>query len=1732
MIYIDELKDFKLYSRPFLLPRNKDKKLGSLALLLTPNYESTKGIINSKFLINKYYNSYYLEKDVSLYLNNDGTLNRPIREEYIHESIIGEEIEYIEEGVYSRFKEEIIYNGYSADVNDIKKFITVNMITECNKDLKAPVKYPISITVYPVSHSRSDIINNKGLSIQSRASFISDEVYSLYCRECVFEFLIRCINPNVNDNICEAASMVLAGTYQDSREWIRQNTNLYFLCDVLLNMIIEPNGYHKLYVFIKRNNLNDLTKYSSKFVIDKVGDLYVTNEAGGLDILKKLKRRIRFSARKGSAHITNKIGRVVTNTSDPTVDSYDPTRKSEDPNSINISTPNLNDIKNQVTSAGGKGSTVPSKGNPKMDDIPKPKTESIDDDYTFLYDEIITEDYIKLDNYIQFFTEAQQDPRLYKILYKERLKNNRDVKPIYDKIKKDCPAIENTYFNLNMYKKKNLFVDLFYYNEIYFTNSTFSLKKGLELYLSLLDKMINNNSRYINAGYTGKRVLFIPVNDYDNNPNTKMWLYTKDINPVSLIYELLKNDRNKLKEVFGDIDIIFLAEKGYFKANFSNIDDKKVNLFLPLLKKLRSGEFIEDEDAQQDSKAAIVNSIIDDIEDKKDIKISHLIGDVKTTKKNNKEISKKEVDKTDKVDQTTIDNVEKEVEKKEIIDKVKDAAENSKDVDSALEKLDDDEHFKEMIAMLNASEDNAIKLNSARTARIDELDKKLMQKKVNGKTVKELLDEKSSYANKPLEKVSLNVESINPEWQALTYPSLSRQYDPDTDIVAILEDLKNKSYPVSIVDLDVQDTSTSEDYIYTYTVKMENHTGKRWTYKFDIPIMVNNQYMMLRGNKKVMSTQSFLMPIIKTDEDTAQIISNYNKIFIRRFGNAPGKSNQICDKIIKGLKKVEDDKSIKVNWTPCDSQLQGYNLPIDYIDFAANLESIDTTKFHLCFNIRHFIKEYNIYIDLSKGIPIGINKLDHNVYYFSATSPTVSSIIYDLLSSDEKLFEAIKSSSVSTKYVYSKASILNTEIPLIIVAAYSVGLTEVLDKAKINYNFVEKKSTKEYDQVHYDWIKFNDGYLVYQIDYSSSLLLNGLKESATDMYSIAEMNNKTTYIDFLDNYGGRIKADGIDNFYDCLIDPITRDTLEHYKLPTDYIECLIYANNLLADNKYYSHSEMAPRRFRKGELIAGYAYKCIALSYGSYATQIKHGRDVAMSIKQTAIIDAILLDPTCTDLSVINPLNEKEMYDAVTTKGLSGLNSDRSYSLDKRAFDDSMTNVLSMSTGFAATVGINRQATINANVDTIRGYVKPSKIEDCNSINTMCMSEALTPMGVTRDDPFRSAMTFIQTTRHEMKVSHADPLLVTNGADQALPYLISDTFVHKAKYDGEVVELIPDEFMIIKHKNGGSEFVDLSNKTEKNSSSGIYTNIKLDTDLKKGSKVKQGQIVAYDKEVFDNSVGLDDNPAYNIGTLVKLALMDTDEGFEDSAIVSNAISEAMTSKIIKKKEITILKSTNVYNLIEVGTPVEEGDTLMIMQSSFEEDDANVLLKNLAADEKEVSDLGRIPIRSSVTGRVHAIEMYRTVEINELSPSLQKIFKKYEADIKKKKAIAKQNGVDEKELKKIGNDYKLDATGKLKDASDGVKIIIHLSYEDKFSIGDKLVFWSANKGVCKDIFPKGLEPYSLDRPNEKIHSLVSIASENGRMVTSIQNIGVINRLLIEATRKGKDILGIEYDENLI
>ena len=1595
MFFVDELKDFKMYKKKFLYPiDDKNKNYGSAVILLTPNMESSVGIMNNDLFYKKYIKSYYVEKSILYYIQQENGV--PVLKK-CDDIVLNEALHNIVKPT------QVNYTGYPSDIEDVFPIINDDTIKQFSSLYDIKTKFPIQVNIY----RRTVCPESKDGQINVSSKFeYGGKVYKNYNAYLRYQMMEYILNESLEITSTFAQSMVTAtclyesGLYEiHKNKWIF-DARLKTLCDYI-NSYIKKNGHKK---FTKKINEN----INKPFVLESTIEGIWDEPLSAVVIPHKYKDSV-------------------------------------DVNSI----------------IGVRESVL------------------IDDNLVFVLNE-----------------DAAYNARLKQILYNDRIKNNKGLIEIYDSIKMKCPYLKYLYYDISRYKNMNLFFDTFHYSESFMRNSTFKGKKGNGAYFELMKRFINGKmlSEY------GKKTVVIPINDWYDGSEAKIYDYMKNINPLSAIYLSLYNNPQGFKEIFGDVEFLFLGKKSYFKVNFSKVEMSKSSLSLICrnLEKLKKEDFVtdEDDDEPESSPKAIKADIIEKIETSQNVKIDNIE-----------------------------DKVETKDEKEELVSKVSKAAMANKNTDDALEVLDDDENIKKILASLAVNDSSSgPKISDARAARNLELDKALMEKELKGKKVKDILN---TNVKTGLPEVSLNIDSVNEEWKHLTYPSSMDKYDPNEDIISVFKSFANTSHPLAIRNIQVENTSTSEDKIETYTVEYENEKGKRFSIKVDVPIMIDNKYMKLRGNRKNINGQLTLVPIIKTDQDTVQVVSySYRKIFIRRFGSTTGKSNVSANKLVKVLSK-HNFKNIHIIEGDCSKVCGKYEVPIDYLDLSSIYSKIITPQYTIFFNQDELRNRYEV--DDRKGLPIAVKEDTKEIIYYK--DEKVGSFAYNiavyLSEADETFMDLYKSMTQSVRYTYSQASILKHKIPLIIMCAYAEGLQKVLKKANIEYELIAKDAGKpKYDEDKYDLIKFNDGWIYYKLDYASSLLMNGLKACETESYSLTEINSKPMYLDFFDSFGGRIMADGLDNFYDVMLDPITLDVLEDYKLPTDYIEVLLYANMLLSDNKFVKHTQINGRRIRRNELIPGYLYTALAESYQEYTRSMKHGRQVPMTIKQSSVIDKILADNTVSDLSILTALGEYEAINTVSPKGLSGLNSDRSYTLDKRTFDDSMVNVFGMSTGFAGTVGINRQATIDMNISGKRGYIRSldEGLTEASPTKTYCMTEALTPYGSTRDDPFRTAMTFVQTSKHLMRSNNSDPSLITSGADEALPYLVSNTFAHKAKGKGEVIEMT-DDYMIISYDNDETEYIDLSEKIEKNSSSGFFVTLKLDTDLKVGSKVKENQIIAYDKSSFSDKVGSEKDIAYNIGKLKKCAILNTDEGYEDSAIISQDLANDLTHSVVLKVEKVFSKNTNVYNLAKIGQKIEKGDALLTIQHAFDEDDSNALLAKLsAAEEDDISNFGRQVIKSKVTGYVQDIIMYRTVDKDEMSETLRKTFNEYEKNIAEKRKVMKKYGIDSSSLPA---DYKLDATGKLKGAVDGVLIEFYLKYEDKMSVGDKLIYYSALKGVVKNVFPEGQEPRSTFRPEEKIHSLLSVGSVNGRMVTSILVNGAINKYLIELSRKCKDIAGIKY-----
>lgn len=1699
MIFIEKMKNFKIYRTKTFLPTVKgDKKKSSAVLLMSPNYESSKKLMNSDMFVNSgRFESYYLEKDVSYYINGK------VVEEVEESTIIDNQIE----------------------------------LQSC------------------LESSRANLDDSE-FGVSSKRKFPLDT--EAHVRSAVKFF--NYVEPEDEEELAEKLNKAI-----DKYDIIIQ--------------VSDKNRFSKYYNPKKSNNESVIGKYHG--ILSELDLYYYSWKIGNFPENETRRKIYQLMVSNGYMN-SNQTPMDI-----PSIEEYFKERGLL--NSCNESVDILNEA---VQRKNDKGETIPKicpkcggkiglffKGEPiwQCQDCQKffgvlpfkENTELKDKVLSETMIKYLPEDAINLGDKVLFFNEAtMNDNQLKRLLYRTRIKYRKDVMILLDKVKNDNPWIKYTFPDLKKYIKRNVFVDLYYYSSIFFENNGWVLKKGFNLYLDFMTRLLNHPN-IKNNGYT-KKTIFIPVLDWDFTHDGMIWNFRKSINPISCIYQLMFEERlSDLKKAFGNIDIMFVGKNTMFKINFSQLEQNDIKKLSAKFKifciKMCKGEDFQEEDIDssadfKEDPEVISAKIVDKIELSKGIDLTKHVAKstIKQVAKNkslsdpdnvkvrkfsltsldktmltpqgiknaNKLIKKADEDLEDELDYdiTNIEDIEKSKDIEKLADVIAKISSDSTDEEDALELMNNDEIKRILVSL---GDDDEVDISASRSIRMSNLDTAAMDKLVNGRSVKDILS-----AEKPLpETTTINVSSPNKEeWSNLSYMNLDKKYDIDKDIVSIFKMFSKCSRPMVIRDIQVKDNSTSEDRLMLYDVSLEDYKGRRFRIKLDIPIMEDNRFL-LRGYGKSIQTQFFNMPIIKTDLDQCQLISNYRKIFIERFGDNKGRSLPAVSKLLKAIDKYSGNK-LKISYGNNTKVCSKYHLPMDYIDIAGNISKIESTDWIIYFNQDEIRSLYTI--DDTLGTPFVYNKKLKAVEYFRLDNPestfinSLCSILFTACPELDDLFATVTRSSGSA---YSRAYIMKSDIPLVLVCAYHIGLTSTMNRAGIKYEIVDKLSKEIKLNVNKDWIEFDDGYVVYDVNYESSLIMSGLKIGTclTEMFSISEMDSKNMYLEFLDNYGGRIKADGLENFYDLFVDPMTKEALEYYHLPTDYIDMLLYGSAMLADNKYTKHTDTSSRRLRRYQLISVYAYQVLASAYGEYMNLDRHSNNATFAVKQSAVIDTFLTDNISSDDSCINALRDIETTNAITTKGPSGMNSDRAYTLDKRSYDESMINVLGMSTGFAGNVGITRQATINANV-TSDGYVKSSKNKNMDDASSLTATEALIPFGSTRDDPMRTAMSFIQTSKHMVRTEDSDPLLVTSGADEVIPYLTTDRFAFKAKEDGIVLECTDDHILVEYTESKKKDYINLKETIEKNSDGGYFVPLKLDAadGIKDKIKFKKNQILAYDKYSFSNKLGESNNIAYNIGKLAKIAILNTDEGFEDAGIISDSMAKKLATRVNIKFQCVVNKDSRVFKIAKVGDHIEASDDLIIWENAFDDEDSEAIMTSLT-NGSEFSDIGKRKLECEVTGTLKAIKMFRTVEIEELSPSLRKIVTEYEKPLIEEANFLESNGLSKA---KVDAHYKVNPTGKMKRAQEAVLIEFYVEYLDTVGVGDKIVYNSANKAVEKGIFPKGKEPYTDFRPNEKIDAFVADTSISKRIVTSTYVYGSLQKLMIELDRSVKDIMGIPYDDSTV
>lgn len=1087
------------------------------------------------------------------------------------------------------------------------------------------------------------------------------------------------------------------------------------------------------------------------------------------------------------------------------------------------------------------------------------------------------------------------------------------------------------------------------------------------------------------------------------------------------------------------------------------------------------------------------------------------------------------------LDDEDIDDIDDTEEPENDIDEEQD--DNAQDDDTQDDILSEDESSDESDdTIVNAildkttSHNTGGKSTSRTSSKRDAILREEQKRKiVNGKTIQEIVSSKGSSVPIPVLDLSSSVKSPNQGSATMTSINFDKIYEEqvkDKDIVSIFDNLENTQCDFHILSIDKKDTSDVQTLKETWTVKMETNDRKRHTVVVDIPKLFDNIYYLIDGVKYILQKQVLFLPIVKIDKDNVRITTNYNRMIISRTNKKLAEVAQ-CISMLRKSSSMSSHIQLGHITNP-----KSFLTTMEYDQYANEIAEIRYNGVTLIFNqsiLKEFAKSQGISID-PKLVPIGYTKKDKiEILYVDPMSGkdsngnTITQIISNLLPPN------LKSKSKFTTNIYSTAKLNGKNMPIIIILLIWEGLTKTLKMIPSRIKFMILGISDKVPNGMMS-IKWKDFILAYDTSVESQLLFNGLSQLNTSEISLEDADSITSYTKYIGELFKMMRAIYmLQTAHELWVDPISKEILKDLDLPTDISNILIYANALLSDNSYTDENDMAIYRIRCGETIPGILHYVLASNYSIYN---QHNRSVPFSIPRNSVIRMLLELTTMSSHSTLNPAMDSISRNTISPRGYQGTNKDRAYNEKKRSYNDTMIGTMSLSTSTDGNAGIRREITANTNIINARGYSDLSKRDkELTNTNLFALSELLTVNTVRFDDPYRTSMT-VKQTGHMIYTKKSDPCLVSNGADELIAYMASSAFAVKAEEDGEVVEVNEDAgFAIVKYKSGRNRAIDLKSSVEHNSGGGFYIDNSLVlNDIKKGDKVKANQILAYNPKYF--SASKLSGVRFKIGKLCKVAIMSSYNTYQDAGVYTQKLANDLATNVVFKESVILKPWANVSSIVEEGEHVSVGDPLIAYQEEKSGDgDISSILAELGEELGTlVNSLAITKKQSSKPGSILRIELFCTVPLEKLSPSLRKIVEAYYKKSGKRKEIL--NKYDSSDgIVKCGvlitdsdNTTKPNQYGKIGSTTvdEGVLINFFIQHETALSIGDKVCLFTANKTIVSEIIESGYEPFSEYRPDEEISALVGESAILNRMTPSILLTCAENKLMIELKRKIEEI----------
>lgn len=336
--------------------------------------------------------------------------------------------------------------------------------------------------------------------------------------------------------------------------------------------------------------------------------------------------------------------------------------------------------------------------------------------------------------------------------------------------------------------------------------------------------------------------------------------------------------------------------------------------------------------------------------------------------------------------------------------------------------------------------------------------------------------------------------------------------------------------------------------------------------------------------------------------------------------------------------------------------------------------------------------------------------------------------------------------------------------------------------------------------------------------------------------------------------------------------------------------------------------------------------------------------------------------------------------------------------------------------------------------------------------------------------------------------------IVRTGYEYMIPYRVGKLFAYMAKDDGVVVSSDPNG-IIVEYPNGKRVGVQCGRIY--GSAAGLTLPHDVKAVLKTGDTFKKGDPIAYNTNFFERDILDPSKIIWKSAMLVNTVLLESPDTLEDSSSISHRLSQKLSVKNSKIKDVIVNFDDAVYRVLNEGDRVEIDSALCLIEGAVSSN--NGMLDADAVD--TLRDLGSDVPTSRMVGTVDRVEIYYRGEIDDMSDTLATYVKQSDKRIKKR-AMAIGGGNTSGQAP---DDFRIDNEPLL---TDTACIRFYMTGDVATGIGDKGVFANQLKTVFGNVF----EDITTE-DGVVLDAVFGQKSESDRIVSNAAIVGSTNTLAI-------------------